>query len=269
MLTSARNVLYAINMSSEHKCGENAANPTAPETVLGGMRKGLPAGRVLSLLTAWLGMLGPVPVLAGVALAASHYGANGHPPYYFHRQTISDLGDPSGSAWASAFNAGMISSGILMTMFIIGVCILVKRPFLRAVGAVGVTATIAMVFAGIFTQHPPTLDQHNISAGIAFASILIFSLALSLYLISARQDILPRWIVAPSILTSLCAMSFFTLLLGTRTGRLLIKPSPGPPANPLLQNIITSFEWATLLSVLLLCVCISVTLLSKKEDEMS
>ncbi len=212
--------------------------------------------------TPWLGLFAPLPVVAGAIVTATHYtGATGN-RYSFFLQAISDLGDPSQSAWAGVFNAGMMGSGLCMALFIVGASRRVNTRPGYAIAAAGITATIAMMCIGVFTSHASTHAAHYVSAGIAFVGILALSAGFSLYMPFAQQDVLPKWLIAPSALSALCSTVFLALQVAVRTGRLdnsklLFQLGTEGP----LLHLMPTLEWAVLASVLLWCFATALSLL--------
>lgn len=210
----------------------------------------------------WLGLFGPLPVVLGTIAAVSHYTGWSGEHYSFLRQAISDLGDASRSAWAGAFNAGMITSGLCMALFIVNTGRRVRTRPGYVITAAGVVATTAMMGIGVFTAEARTQIAHYTSAGVAFCGILTLSAGLSLYLLFARQEVLSRWLVVPSLFCTACASLFLVLLVATRAGyvedaRLLLSLVPGGPRF----HVITTLEWSVLGSVLILCFVTALSLL--------
>ncbi|HPO14803.1 MAG TPA: DUF998 domain-containing protein [Candidatus Hydrogenedentes bacterium] len=213
--------------------------------------------------TPWLGLVGPVPVLLGTIAAYKHYSGDG---YSFLRQAISDLGDPTRSPWAWAFNSGMMASGLCIALFIAGAARQVNRPYGYAIAAAGIVTTLGMMGIGVFTAEGETQIPHYLSAGIAFSGILILSTALSFYLPFGQQDVLPRWLVAPSALTAGYSILFLVLLIASRIGfiadsALLIHSGTGKE----LIHLITTLEWVVLGNVLLLCFSTALSLIPKRQ----
>ncbi len=210
--------------------------------------------QLIKRCTPWLGLLGPMPVLLGAFLAALHYVGHNGTGYSFLRQAVSDLGDPSRSAWAGAFNAGIIASGVCMALFIVGTSRRINSLPAYAIAAIGVISTLAMAGIGVFTSQDGTRTAHYITAGVAFFSQMILSASFGLHLPFSRRKVLSRWIAIPSLFSALCSFVFIFLLVATRTGRiqesrlLLHLGQNGPALKP-----VTTLEWAVLGSGLLLC----------------
>ncbi len=211
-------------------------------------------GQLIKPYTPWLGILGPIPILLGATLAALHYAGHGGAGYSFLRQAVSDLGDPSRSAWAWAFNAGMMASGLCMALFVLGTSLRLNSRPAYAIAAIGIVSTLAMAGIGVFTSQDATRTAHYVTAGVAFLSQMVLSASFGLHLPFSRKNALPRWLAIPSLLSALCSFVFLFLLVATRTGRIVESRLGfhlgvhGPLVKP-----VTVLEWAVLGSGLLLC----------------
>jgi len=153
----------------------------------------------------WVGLVAALLISGGAFAAAIGYG-----DYSFLNQNISDLGNPGQSPWAIFFNGGMIFGSALMTVFIAGVAVQVDTRPLYLVAAIGMVATIGMIFVGIYPSGPDTWREHKIAAGIAFVGAIGLGASFTLGMFWFRQDVLPRWLVIPGLLS--CASSSAFLL---------------------------------------------------------
>lgn len=218
--------------------------------------------RITSRFTPILGLLAPVPVLVGSTAAAARYSSRGGESYSLLRHTISDLGNPSHSAWAIAFNLGIMLSGFCIALFIVGTSRRINRKLGHAIAAVGIVTTIAMACIGVFPSQHLTRTEHLMSATVAFFGILLLSSSLCLYLPFSDQKILPRWLVVPSFISAGTAF-IFILVIAARQLDLVDNSALsfhwGQGSNRVY--LLPALEWLVFLCSLLLCCSTAFSLL--------
>lgn len=200
--------------------------------------------------TPWLGMAAAALIALGALIAALGFEHEGGHAYSFLRQNISDLGNPQISAWAPVFNYSLIAGSMLMAVFIAGVSILSQTRATYAIAAIGITATVAMAFVGVYPSGASTWREHQISAGIAFLGTLGLGTSFSIHMLLRPHPVLPRWLLAPGILSAFTAFSFLFTLLGRQRGWI---PDAwlnwGSGAKPIVE-LVSLLEWSVLFSIL-------------------
>jgi len=206
----------------------------------------------------WVGIAGAL-LISGGAFAA----AIGYAEYSFLNQNISDLGNPNHSPWAAFFNGGMVFGSALMTVFIAGVAVQVHNRPLYAVAAIGMTATIGMIFVGLYPTGMGYAREHNIAAGVAFIGAIGLGASFTLGMFWFRQDVLPRWLVLPGLLTCGSSAAFLFSLFAKETGFVgehWLAWGGGEGMRPTVW-LPSLLEWSVLFSILLWSVATSVALM--------
>ena len=117
------------------------------------------------------GLVAPVVAFALILSAISSW-----PQFSWTNNALSDLGVQNGST-AIVFNSGLVISGLLFTVFTVGLFRFVGNGFVGKVGvAVFVFASVMLVAIGVFNEHfSPT--HYLVSVGL-FVSLPISMLIL-------------------------------------------------------------------------------------------
>lgn len=201
--------------------------------------------------TPWLGMAAAAVIALGALVASFGFRHDTGDAYSFLRQNISDLGDPRVSAWAPVFNYSLMAGSVLMAVFIAGVSIISHTRATYAIAFIGITATVAMAFVGVYPSGGDTAQAHGIAAGIAFLGTLGLGASFSLHMLIQPHPVLPRWLLLPGLLSAATAFGFLFALVGRQRG--FIPASLlhwGPDASTPMIDLVSLLEWSVLFSIL-------------------
>ncbi len=201
--------------------------------------------------TPWLGMAAAAVIALGALVASIGFRHDSGEAYSFLRQNISDLGDPHVSAWAPVFNYSLMAGSVLMAIFIAGVSIISHTRATYAIAAIGITATVAMAFVGVYPSGPETGHEHGIAAGIAFLGTLGLGASFSLHMLVKPHPVLPRWLLLPGLLSAATAFGFLFALVGAKRGYIPrhVLQWGSDHAGPVIE-VISLLEWSVLFSIL-------------------
>ncbi len=171
--------------------------------------------------------------------------------YSFLRQNISDLGNPEHSAWAAVFNSCLMLGSLLMALFIAGVSVHTHTRATYAIAGIGIVATIAMAFVGVYPSGSATMREHQIAAGMAFLGTMGLGGSFSLYMLAASAPVFPRWLIIPGLLSAASAFGFLSLLL-LRFGGVVAEDvlQWQSAAGHTVVDLISLTEWCVLFSIL-------------------
>lgn len=201
--------------------------------------------------TPWMGMSAALLITLGAIIAAAGFRHDTGDAYSFLRQNISDLGNPEQSAWAPVFNLGLMIGSALMAAFIAGVSIHTHTRATYAIACIGIIATVAMAFVGVYPSSADTMREHQIAAGIAFLGTLGLGGSFSLYMLTASAPVFPRWLIVPGLLSAASALGFLGLL-ALRQGGVLgddLLRWQGASGRTIL-DVVSLVEWCVLFSIL-------------------
>jgi hypothetical membrane protein len=200
--------------------------------------------------TPWLGMAAAGLIAAGALVAALGFRHEGGEPYSFLRQNISDLGDPQVSAWAFVFNYSLVAGSIIMALFIAGVSVVASTRSTYVIAGIGIIATIAMAFVGVYPSSPPTAFEHKVSAGIAFLGTLGLGASFTLRMLLRPHPVLPRWLILPGILSAASALGFLFTLAGSWRGYIPASMLHWRGGTLPEIHLVSLLEWCVLFSIL-------------------
>lgn len=213
--------------------------------------------------TRWLGIAGPIVLIAGAVFAARAYPVVDGYGYSFLNRAISALGDPRHSAGALYFNLGLIIGASMMALFTLGVGMRVQTPRSRRITAIGVIGAANMALVGAFPDTPPLQIPHLIVAGTAFVCTVWLGLGFTIDMLLSPQPVLPRWLIFPGAFAAVCSGSFLFTIITTRTGLLPRDWTRfGQAGQRPLLDLVFLLEWSVLFSILLWACC---TALSFRE----
>jgi len=177
-----------------------------------------------------------VIVLATLASAIPYRGLTAE-AYSPLNHFVSELGQEGVSALAGVFNAGLISGGLLLAAFMVGLGAYLENPVAYAASAVGVLSALACSLVGVFPMDH--LRQHVAAAMWFFrsgmAAIALFSLAVAV----DRKRKSTKWFVLPGILVT-ASFALFLFMPGRAlpSGTSILDPS---------QFARPAFWWAAVL----------------------
>jgi hypothetical membrane protein len=215
---------------------------------------------VTSRRLAWLGLTSVgVLALGTVATAIAYRGAAGE-AYSPLNHFISELGEIEVSRLAWAFNLGVVLGGAGLGLFVL---VLAQRLGGRpriALSAAGLAAGAFGAMVGIF---PMDYHQtHRIVSELFFLTGWLIPAIFSLWLLTAPRPGLSHWLLAPGAAVVAVSLTFIAVYSTYR---------PTNPDGPVVGRpagfwSVPFFEWASLVSIMVWLVCVSVVLLREPSE---
>ena len=150
-----------------------------------------------------------VIALGSLAAAVVYRGTAGE-RYSPLNHAVSELGQVGVSAWALAFNAGLVLGGALLMVYLLGAGAHQGPPVGYLAGAAGAVAAVFCALVGVFPMN--LMSAHTWAAGWFFRSGMLAMALFSLAVALDKRRRVPRWFALPGLLAVLAA------------GLLLIKP---------------------------------------------
>ena len=204
--------------------------------------------------------LGAVAVilLGAIATAIPYVGYAGE-RYTPLNHFISELGERPESQLAVVFNAGVVIGGIGLGLFLAIVSRHLTGRYRPALILAGIVAGTSGTLVGLFPMD--THAAHRLASDVFFLSGWIVAAIFSLWLATGRRPGFPRVLLAPGVLCVAVSLIF----IGVYSTYRPIDPN----ANILERSAIWTvplLEWASLLSLLLWLVCLSLVLVRQKAD---
>lgn len=198
------------------------------------------------------GILGCAVILVCVGITIAAYVGKDGETYSLANHFISELGHRRISAQADVFNAGMVLSSALLSIFAIGFTLMYRGWTRWVVGILGISTGISCAFVGIFPMG--MLTAHLIAATIFFHSALFLVLACTGITLGLKNSPLPKWTVWPGLLTGSVFAAF--VLWPSDLIREWIR-DPAHFVRPALwwQAV---FEWACFFSIILWLLIVAV-----------
>ena len=149
-----------------------------------------------------------VIALGSLAAAAVYRGTAGE-RFSPLNHAVSELGQVGVSAWALAFNAGLVLGGALLMVYLLGAGAHQGPPVGYLAGAAGAVAAVFCALVGVFPMNQ--ISAHTWAAGWFFRCGLLamglFSLAVAL----DRRRRVPRWFALPGLLAALAVVAFLAM----------------------------------------------------------
>jgi hypothetical membrane protein len=129
-------------------------------------------------IAAWLGTLAPVCALVSIAVSLVL-----SPGFDWTYNAFSDLGV---SEVALIFNLGLILTGLLTSIFAIGVARTEKDSIFGLIGAVGLLFLgVSAAGAGVFTE--ASMYMHRLVSRMCFVSLILSSIFFGVHFILKRE----------------------------------------------------------------------------------
>jgi hypothetical membrane protein len=202
----------------------------------------LTARRSLSLVAA-AGWLGVALIVVATSIALLRYQG----PFTLLNLTISELGLLPDSPAAGIFNAGLISGGACMTVFLFGLGMRlggVTGPIFAVLGAITGAAT---AFVGVFpVDHP----LHQVAGPTSFVAGLLSALVFAGNSLLGGEHSIPRWLALPSLAASAGLGLYISMPLLLPDGVNQVFAAPDAATRPAIWIVAIS-EWIAFGAVLL------------------
>lgn len=201
-------------------------------------------GRLVRLerIAPLVGLAGTAALAAGsVAAAVVYRGASGE-AYSPLNHWVSELGMPSVSALAVAFNAGVIAGGAAFVVFMVAVARVRGGILGGLTGAFGAAAGVAGMAVGVFNADMPS---EHATAALAFFWLGGVSIAaISVSIVRRRDPRFPAWLAIPGAV-AFASFYWFLALFYTRTVGAYATPADRPAIW-----LITVVEWLVIVALL-------------------
>ena len=206
------------------------------------------------------GLLGSGAIALGSLLTALAYHGRAGEAYSVFNHFVSELGEVGVSAWAEVFNASLIVGGLSLTVFMLGLAVLLGRWIGVLFGIVGVISGVSGALVGFFPMND--LATHTTVALTFFNTGWIVTGLFALVILLDRRRRFPRWLAIPGLVATVSFVAF------------LNSPTPGsgvdlasPQARPAFMAI-AALEWLVIASILAWAALVSVTLRRQARQEL-
>ena len=213
-----------------------------------------------------LGLIAPVVPLVCAFIAALVWNDGSDQTYSPLIKAISSLGRQDLSPLAGLFNTGFIVGAILLGSFIVGAGIVVRSIPGYFVAFFGIVATTGMALIAIFPADSGERIYHYAPAAMAFLGIFGLAFSFTIFVLFVKQDRLSKWLILPSLFTVFCNLTFLLIMVAR-----IKKYVPNASLRWInadgksIAHLIPTFEWLSLLSVLLWCLCVAWALRPPKQ----
>ena len=109
-----------------------------------------------------------------------------------------------------------------------------------------------MGLVGLFPSTPALHTPHLAVAGFAFVCTVILGAGFTIDMLLSKQDVLPRWLIAPGALAAACSLSFLIALVAKDAHLVPREVFHFGQAGPRPQvDLVAALEWSVLFSILL------------------
>ncbi len=205
------------------------------------------------------GMLGLASVgllLVGILATGISYRGYAGEAYSPLSHFISELGEVAASRLAWLFNLSLVIGGIGLGAFLLLLTGRLTGRYRTALTVVGLLAGVSGTLAGVFPMDYHL--THRVVSDVFFVTGWLVAVIFSLWLLTAPSSF-PRWLVAPGTAVASVFLAFIAVYSTYHPvdadGRIIYRPD--------IWSVPT-LEWASLLSLLVWFVCVSVVL--TRED---
>jgi hypothetical protein len=203
--------------------------------------------------------LGAVALILLGALAAAipyvGYAGEGYSPL---NHFISELGETAISRLALAFNVGIVVGGSGLGLFLVMLSRHLTGRYRPAIMLAGIVAGTSGSLVGIFTMDNHAV--HGLVSGIFFCTGWIVVAVFSMWLVGHPRSGFPRRLVVPGAASVAINLAFLAVYATYH---------PMDPNAPILQRepiwTVPLLEWASLLSLLVWFVCVSLALVRQRQ----
>lgn len=210
--------------------------------------------RVTSRRHGILGLASVGLLLFGILAAAIPYRGYAGEAYSPLSHFISELGEVDVSRLAWLFNLCLVVGGIGLGAFLLLLTGRLAGRYRTALTVVGLLAGVSGTLVGIFPMDYHL--THRVVSEVFFVTGWLVAVIFSLRLLTAPSSVFPRWLVAPGTVVGSVFLAFIAVYSTYHPvdadARILNRPDIWT---------VPMFEWASLLSLLVWFVCVSVVLL--------
>lgn len=215
---------------------------------------------VTSRRLALLGLASVATILVGMVVTAIPYRGYAGEAYSPLNHFVSELGEIAASRLAWAFNLSIVLGGIGLGAFLLLLADRLSGRFRTALVAAAVAAGISGTLVGVFPMD--YLSTHRVVSDVFFLTGWLVAGIFSLWLLASPRPGFSRWLLVPGAEVVVVFLAFIGVY------------STYHPADPNARILnrpegiwsVTALEWASLLSLLLWFVCVSVALLRQETD---
>lgn len=198
---------------------------------------------VHTCLIAAAGWLSVALIAAGTGVALLRYQG----PFSLLNLTISELGLRPVSPAADVFNAGLISGGLCLAAFLVGLGVRLGGMAGILFALLGVITGVATALVGVFpVDHP----LHQVVGPLCFLSGLLNSLAFAGLALFGSRATTSRWLALPSVVASASLGLYISMPLLLPDGVNQVFAAPDAATRPAVWIVAIS-EWVALGTVLL------------------
>ncbi len=181
---------------------------------------------------AWFGVVSCAIMVVGVFSSIIGFTGMKKESYSFRNHFISELGDPRFSKHKTLFAVTLVSSGVLMVPFAIGLGLAIGTVLAGIVAGIGVFSAVACCLVGFFPEHKEQLHLAVAScffAGMGFV-LLFFIIAIGV----TPTETFPYWVIAPTSAVLVFILLFIedTLRLSKEKRALTTRPWDWPNGRP-------------------------------------
>lgn len=200
------------------------------------------AHRTLRLFAA-AGWLGVIVIVVATSVALLRYRG----PFTLLNLTISELDLLPDSPVAAIFNAGLISGGGCLAVFLVGLGRQLGGVSGLLFSGLGAITGVAIVLVGVFpVDHP----LHQVVGPACFVAGLLSTLLFAASALLRDPRLIPRWLALPSFGASAGLGLYISMPLLLPDGVNQIFAAPGAATRPAVWIVAIS-EWLALETVLL------------------
>jgi hypothetical protein len=218
------------------------------------------SARVTSRRLALLGLGSVGVILLGMLAAAIPYRGYAGEGYSPLTHFISELGEIAASRLAWAFNLGIVLGGIGLGAFLLLLADRLGGRFRIALVVIGAVAGVSGTLVGVFPMD--YLATHRVVSDVFFVTGWLVAGIFSLWLVAAPRPDFSRWLLVPGAAVVVVFLTFIAVYTTYR------------PADPEARILVRSdgiwtvpfLEWASLLSLLVWFVCVSIVLLRQGSE---
>ncbi len=200
------------------------------------------ARRSVSLIAA-AGWLGVTLIVAATSIALLRYRG----PFTLLNLTISELGLLPDSPAAGIFNAGLISGGVCLLVFLVGLGMRLGGVIGALFALLGATTGMATALVGVF---PVDHALHQVVGPTCFVAGLLSTLLFAVNALLGDGRFIPRWLALPSLSASACLGLYISMPLLLPDGINQVFAAPDVATRPAIWIVATS-EWIAFSAVLL------------------
>lgn len=198
------------------------------------------------------GLIGSGAIALGALLTALAYHGPAGDAYSVLNHFVSELGEVGVSAWAELFNASLIIGGLSLSVFMLGLAVLLGRWVGVLFGILGAIAGISGALVGFFPMND--LPSHTAVALTFFNTGWIVTGLFALYVLLSRRRLFPRWLAISGVVATI---SFIVFLNSPQPGNRVDLASPQTRPDVMA---IAALEWLVIVSVLAWAALVSLSL---------